>query len=206
MISTVIDNNSREVFGLVVRKNNHKDMRGIKKLVGSATIHGNKFWKSTSLMIDYLNNFPPKQGSRILEIGCGWGISGIYCAKHFEAKVTGLDADATVFPYMDYHAHLNGVTIESVKLRYEKITKAMLGEFDMVIASDICFWDELTQPLIKLNRRCYQAGIERVVMTDPGREPFRQMAEACAQTYDAVYDNWSVPHPYNVSGLVLDIS
>lgn len=199
-------NNSHDVFGLVVRKNNHKDMRALKKQVGKATIHGNKFWKSTSLMIDYLNNFPPEEGMRILEIGCGWGISGIYCAKRFGAKVTGLDADDSVFPYLNYHAELNGVSVDTVKLRYEKITKAMLSEYDMLIASDICFWDEMTQALINLNRRCYQAGIKRVVMTDPGREPFREMAMECAHTYDAFYENWSVPHPYNTSGLVLDIS
>jgi len=92
-----------------------------------------------------------------------------------------------------------------VKSRYEKITKQMLSEYDMVIASDICFWDEMTKPLYHLIGRCYQAGVERVVMTDPGRQPFREMAELCIDKYDAIYDNWSVPHPNNFSGLVLDI-
>ena len=75
----------------------------------------------------------------------------------------------------------------------------------MIIASDICFWDKMTQPLIDLVGRCYQAGVARVVITDPGRQPFRSMAEVCVNTYDAVYENWSVAHPYNISGLVLDI-
>ncbi len=200
------DRHSRDVFGIIVRKNSHKDMRRLKQQVGAATIHGNKFWNSTSLLIDYLQVNPPADGMRILEIGCGWGISGIYCAKNYQSQVTALDADASVFPYVHYHSELNGVELTTIQLRYENITKAMLAEFDMVIASDICFWDEMTKPLIHLIARCYQAGVQRVVMTDPGRQPFRDMAEHCMEKYDALYDNWATPHPYNQSGLVLDIS
>ncbi|MGS2716582.1 class I SAM-dependent methyltransferase [Eionea flava] len=199
------DAHNRNIFGVTVRKNSHKDIRRIKQASGVAAIHGNKFWKSTSLLIDYLQASPPKSSLKVLEIGCGWGIGGIYLAKYCNAQVTALDADDSVFAYVDYHAELNGVTIDTLKLRYEHITTAMLSEFTMVIAADICFWDEMTQPLSKLVDRCYLAGVERVVMTDPGRQPFRDMAEYCAHKYDAIYENWSVPHPYNMSGLVLDI-
>ncbi|MFT5117076.1 MAG: putative nicotinamide N-methyase [Kiritimatiellia bacterium] len=201
----MLEINSREVFGIIVRKNSHKDMRKLKRELGTATIHGNKFWASTSLLMDYLQLNPPMPNARILEIGCGWGISGIHCAKYYAARVTALDADASVFPYVNYHAQLNGVTIQTCQQRYENITQAMLSEFDLVIAADICFWDEMTAPLLELIKRCYQAGVDRVVMTDPGRQPFRDMAEQCVEDYAALYDNWSVPHPYNVSGLVVDI-
>ena len=198
-------NNARNVFGITVLKNNHPDIRRIKKQVGTATIHGNKFWNATSLMIDYLNASPPKKRWRILEIGCGWGISGIYCAKHFQGQVTALDADESVFAYLQHHAQLNGVTVTTLKSRYEKVTVDMLSQFDMVMGSDICFWDEMSKCLFNLINRSYKAGVQRVVMTDPGRPPFRIMAERCVDKFDALYDNWSVAHPYNTSGLVLDI-
>lgn len=203
--NSTTDIHSRDVFGVLVRKSGHKDIRRLKREGDVATIHGNKFWQSTSLMLDYLQAFPPEQGLRILEVGCGWGVSGIYCAKMHNADVVALDADDSVFPYLHYHAELNNVTIATVKKRYEQITKKMLSEFDMVIASDICFWDEMTKPLTHLIHRCYQANVSRVLMTDPGRQPFRDMAEACAETYAAVYENWSVAYPHNISGLVLDI-
>jgi len=209
------ERHQRNVFGITVLKNSHADIRRIKRETGIATIHGNKFWNSTSLMIDYLSMFPPKQHWRILEIGCGWGISGIYCAKQFDAKVTALDADDSVFTYLQHHAQLNGVNITTLQCRYEKVTTAMLSKFDMVIGSDICFWDEMTGPLFNLTKRARKAGVQRVVMTDPGRPPFRTMAEKCMEYFvseqrseysDTVYDNWSVPHPYNTSGLVLDVA
>lgn len=198
--------NSRSVYGLTVLKNNHVDIRRIRRQTGEATIHGNKFWKSASLLIDYLEVEPPKKNWRILEVGCGWGISGIYCAKNFNAKVTALDADDTVFAYLQHHADINGVQITTLKSRYEKVTRGMLEDFDMVIGSDICFWDEMAKPLFNLIRRSQQAGVQRVVMTDPGRQPFRGMAERCIESFGGLYDNWSVPHPNNMSGLVLDLS
>jgi predicted nicotinamide N-methyase len=197
---------SRDVFGLKVLKNSHPDLRKLKRENMSAAIHGNKFWKSTNVMIDYLNVAPPKKHWRILEIGCGWGIAGIYCAKQFQSSVTGLDADASVFPFLNHHAELNNVVVQPLIVPYEKVTKSMLGQFDMVIGSDICFWDDMGDLLFNLINRVHKAGVKRVVITDPGRPPFRKMAERCCEKFDAIYDNWSVPHPHNTSGLVLDIN
>lgn len=196
---------SRSIHGLTVLKNSHPDIRRLRKSTGNATIHGNKFWKSTSLLIDYLSVQPPPVACRILEIGCGWGLGGIYCAKHYSAQVTSLDADKSVFAYLQHHAQMNQVQLETVTARYERVTRAMLSEFDMVIASDICFWDEMATTVFNLIRRAKGAGVGRIVMTDPGRQPFRDMAERCCQHFDALYDNWVVPHPNNFSGLVLDV-
>ena len=200
----------RDIFGITVLNNSHGDIRRLRREHGQTRIHGNKFWKSTSLMIDYLQVAPPSVDAsrpcRILEVGCGWGIAGIYCAKHFGAQVTALDADAAVFAYLNHHAALNQVNITTLKCRYEKVTTAMLAEFDLVIGSDICFWDEMTAPLFNLIKRAHKAGVGRVVITDPGRDPFRQMAERCLDKFEGLYDRWAVPHPYNISGLVLDIA
>lgn len=197
---------SHDVFGLTVLKSNHSAIRRLKRENEAAAIHGNKFWKSTSLMIDYLSAAPPNKQWRILEIGCGWGISGIYCAKAFDAKVTALDADDSVFPFLQHHAFINQVEITTLHKPYEKISKSVLSEFDMVIGSDICFWDEMEGLVFNFINRAHQAGVKRVVITDPGRPPFCNMAERCCEKFDAIYDHWSVPHPNNTSGFVLDIA
>lgn len=193
----------RNAYGLQILKNSHADIRKIRRETGYPTIHGNKFWKSTFLLMDYLQEFPPKDHARVLEIGCGWGLGGIYCAKTFGAQVTSLDADDTVFPYLLHHAQLNGVTLETWKSRYEQVKKADLEQFDLVIAADVCFWDEMAKPLYNLVKRANQVGT-RVVMTDPGRQPFRDMAVQCAEKLGAAFDDWAVPHPHNATGLVMD--
>jgi predicted nicotinamide N-methyase len=195
----------RQAFGLRILKNSHKEIRRLRREAGYPSIHGNKFWKSTYLLMDYLKEFPPPQGARVLEIGCGWGLAGIFCAKEFGAEVVGLDADKTVFPYLDLHAALNDVEVETWHRRYERVTKADLAQFDLVIGADVCFWDSMVKPLYNLVRRAEQVGGVRVVMTDPGRPTFSSMAEQCVEKLGAEYDNWSVPHPHNASGLVIDL-
>lgn len=199
-------NDTRNVFGITVLKNSHRDIRRIRREVGDACLHGNKFWKSTYLLLDYLKSAPPKRNWRILELGCGWGISGIYCATFFQSRVTAVDADDSVFAFLQHHADLNHVNIKTKKIRFERLTIKMLSEFDMIIGSDICFWDEMTGVLFNLVNRAYRAGVKRVVMTDPGRPPFREFSEQSELKFNALYDDWCVPHPINTSGLVLDIS
>ncbi|GLS27858.1 class I SAM-dependent methyltransferase [Marinibactrum halimedae] len=193
----------REAFGVTLLTNSHKDIRRLRQQHGAPSIHGNKFWKSTYLLMDYLKEFPIPNGARVLELGCGWGIAGIYCAKH-GAHVTGLDADPAVLPYFEHHAQLNEVSVATLCMRYEKLTKQILSEFDVVIAADICFWDEMVNPLYNLVRRCTQAGVQRIVMTDPARPPFSEMAERAVEKLGAELEVWSIPHPYNTSGLVMD--
>lgn len=196
--------NSRSLFGLTVLKNNHKDIRRLRRRLGDPSHHGNKVWNSSLLLMDYLNEYPITEGSRVLEIGCGWGITGIYCAKQFTAKVTGLDIDASVFPFMQHHAVLNGVQVDNLRCSYEKATSKILSQYDVIIGGDICFWDHLSNPLYNLVRRAYKVGA-RVVLSDPGRPPFTEMAERCYEKLDAELDAWAVPAPHSCTGYVLDV-
>ncbi len=194
----------RTAFGLKILKNSHPEIRRLRSQTGTPSIHGNKFWKSTFLLMDYLQQHPPKKRTRVLEIGCGWGLGGIFCAREFDANVTSLDADDTVFPYLEHHARLNQAKVKTWKCRYENVRKADLADFDVMIGADICFWDSMVKPLYNLTRRASASGV-RVVMTDPGRPTFRELSEKAADKLDAYYDNWVTPHPHNATGLVLDV-
>ncbi|BFM17448.1 hypothetical protein R50073_36310 [Maricurvus nonylphenolicus] len=196
---------AREAFGLQILQNSHPDIRRLKRNSADAELHGNKFWKSSLVLMDYLREYPPEQGVRILELGCGWGLGGIYCAKHFDAHVIGLDADDSVFPFLDCHAEINGVEVDTVQMRFEDITTEQLTGFDMVIGADICFWDSLVDPVKALIERAIEAEVDRVVITDPGRPTFRSVADDISEAWEAVYTDWDVPEPYNQWGLVLDL-
>nr|WP_010130850.1 methyltransferase domain-containing protein [Microbulbifer agarilyticus] len=197
------DSLSRSMFGLVVRKNAHPDMRKLRREAGDASLHGNKFWKSSCLTMDYLRKHPLKKGARVLDLGCGWGLGGIFCAKAFSAKVTSLDADPSVFPFANYHAALNGVVITTWQCRYEKVTQTALAEFDAVIGTDICFWDQLEAPLFNLTRRAMRAGVGRVMLVDPGRSPFRRLGERAVEKLDAQYFEWQTAQPMKASGCIM---
>ena len=199
------DRHSRNAFGLTLLNSSHADIRRLKQQHPHTELHGNKLWKSTYVLMDYLSEYPPEEECRILELGCGWGLGGIFCAKHFNASVVALDADEEVFPFLEHHAQLNGTEIDTIQMRFEDITTEDLSQFDMIIGADICFWDELTPVVASLLERAIAADVPRIVLTDPGRPPFRAVAESLLDQGDVVYTDWDVPEPHNAWGLVLDI-
>lgn len=196
--------NSHEYFGVTVLKGNHSEIQRIKKQSDNHTHHGNKIWKSSLLLIDYLQSFPVQQKLRVLEVGCGWGLTSIFCAKHFQANVTAVDIDPYVFPFLNLHARINEVVVETRTLDFDKITGKVLTEYDLLLGSDICFWDDMRRPLFNLIRRAQKAGV-RSIVTDPGREPFNLMAGKCEDKLSALLDHWSIPHPHNGSGTIVDV-
>ena len=207
------DFNQNNAFGLTILKNSHKDIRRIKRQNSITSLHGNKFWKSTLVLIDYLQECLPEQLEkkpkneplRVLEIGCGWGLAGIFCAKQYNAQVTSLDADSAVFPFLQHHAELNGVKITTIEKYFENITAQELSQYDLIIGADICFWDELVPIISDLFERALLAGVCKIVVTDPGRPTFREVGDYFYENYNAIYSDWDVPSPHNVWGLILDI-
>ncbi|HEY7774335.1 MAG TPA: methyltransferase domain-containing protein [Marinagarivorans sp.] len=195
---------SRQLFDLTVLNNNHRDIRALRREHGEASHHGNKFWRSSLLLMDYLQEFPIAPGARVLEIGCGWGLTGIYCAKHFAAEVTCSDVDASVLPYARHHANINNVEISTWCKSYQTLTVRQLARFDVMIGGDICFWDHLGPLLFNLLRRAQKAGA-RAIITDPGRPPFTEAASRAHAKLGAFCDAWFVPHPHNSRGYVLDV-
>ena len=106
----------------------HRVIRQVKRAGHEPSIHGTKLWKSSCLIIDYLHKNPPEHSRTVLDAGCGWGITGMWCAKKLRANVISLDADPAVFPYLEAVASLNGVATTPLVKRFEQLTKRDLGD------------------------------------------------------------------------------
>lgn len=194
----------RNIAGLTVLKNAHPAIRRLKRNTSETSLHGNKYWNSCQLLIDFLHRHPPPRNIEVIEVGCGWGIGGIYCARNFDSRVTALDADAAVFPYLELHAEINQVSVELLHRRYEQLRTARLAGFQMLIGSDICFWENLSAPLFNLVRRARRAGVKRIVLADPGRDPFFEMAENCCSRLSAELQPWQLTDA-GTSGWILTV-
>jgi ribosomal protein L11 methylase PrmA len=90
------------------------------------------------MLMDYLAEPPLAINQRVIEIGCGWGLLGIFCAMRFAAKVLLTDADEGVFPYAMTHARLNHVSVQTEHVSFERITDRGLREHDILVGADIC--------------------------------------------------------------------
>lgn len=195
----------RRAFGVKVLNSKHNEIRRLKREGYVAEIHGNKFWNTSYLMMDYLRKNPLADGARVLEIGCGWGLLGIYCAREFGADVTGIDADGNVLPYLDLHAKINGVEMEGKKMTFQQLSVDMLREYDVILGVEICFWDELTRVLYNLINRSLKAGVGEVIIADPCRPPFNDLVEKCKKRWPArvdVEEKW-LKRPVTASGDIL---
>ena len=156
-----------QAYGVYLLKSRHRLIRRLKKRY-RPSVHGHRTWNSSFLLMDYLAAKPIPKGAKVLEIGCGWGAAAVFCASRFKAKVTGLDIDHDVFPFLDVLAELNGVQVDTLGQKFENLTGKQLGAYHTIVGSDICFWDSMVKPLHRLVARAFRGGTRRFVITDPG--------------------------------------
>lgn len=184
----------------------HKNIRQLKNTYVPDN-HGHKIWNGALLMIEYLSKQKDLKKSRILEIGCGWGLTGIYCAKQFSAKVKAVDADEDVFPFLQHHAELNSVQLSTEKLKYQQLTKNHFNQIDFVIGSEVCYEDELIKPIFNLSKRALSTGVRSVLVSDIGRPAFHELCELCQEKMDAEVESVEiVQNKIRTSGFVLKIN
>lgn len=192
--------------GLKVLKASHPEVRKIKRQQSGHSAHGNKVWRSSFVMLDYLETHPLKDNSRALEIGCGWGLAGLYLSKFQNIDVKGIDIDPSVKPYFDLQNKINGCELNFDACSFESLSQQTLSEYQYVIGTDICFWDELTQPLFDLIQKSKTAGIQKILIADPGRPPFWALAERCADKLGSEVITRRIDQPWKSEKYILVIT
>ena len=181
----------RHAYGVTILKGSHRRVRDLKT-DHEPEIHGDKFWNTSFLLMDYLQHQGLPKKAKVMEVGCGWGLAGIYCAREHGAEVTGVDADPNVFPYLHLHAEVNEVSVSTRTALFQDLKKKHLADQDLVIGADICFWDEMVDPLYKLIRKAVKAGVGQVIVADPGRPPFDEVCERAEKKLGGKVKEWQI--------------
>ena len=182
----------------------HPEIRKLKHS-NAPSIHGNRLWKSTWLLMDYLHRRGLPRDVRVMEIGCGWGLLGIYCAKKYDARVISVDLDAEVFPYLELHTRVNDVEISTLQKDFDGLRSKHLQKVDLLIGADVCFWDTLVKPLKNLILRALRAGVHQVLISDPGRPPFQEVGDYFASKRGGEVLDWTAQRPRRSEGRILKI-
>lgn len=194
-----------QAYGIYLLTSQHRLIRRLKRVYAPA-IHGNKAWRSSFLLMDYLLHNPPHEQMRTMELGCGWGAALVFCARRFKAQATGLDLDKNVFPFLEVVAALNEVEVAPLQANFNTIEGARLGEEEMLIGADICFWDSMVKPLLKVVERAMDSGVKRIVIADPGRPTFYELADLCAKgKWRTTLKEWYSVEPSRSTGEVLEV-
>lgn len=196
--------NEIRAYGVRVLQSHHPEIRRLKRR-HRPSVHGNKHWASSWLLMDYLRHNTLPKKARVMEIGCGWGLASIYCAKKYGAIVTGVDIDPEVFPYLRLHAEINKVHIATLQQKFNRLKEDHLQNFDVVIGADICFWDKMVNPLKRFINRALRAGVQLVTITDPGRPTFEKIGDYFVKKQRGEILDWAVHRPRNIQGRLLMI-
>lgn len=190
--------------GVKVLRSNHKDIRRLKN-VHKPSLHGFRIWPSSWLLMDYFKRSGFNRHSRILDIGCGWGIAGIYCVKNFNSIVTCVDSDSAVFPYVHLHADINDVTVATLEADFSDLTGNYLKNTDVMIGADICFWDNMVETLKKMIIRALEYGVKNIIFADPGRPTFERLGQYFKSEGIGEILNWDISRPYSIQGRILRV-
>ena len=194
-----------QAYGIYLLRSQHRLIRRLKKRY-QPSVHGHKTWNASFLLMDYLDHKPIAKGTKVLEIGCGWGPASVYCASRFKAKVTGLDIDREVFPFLDVLADLNGVKVKRLVSKFENLKTKQLAGFHTIVGSDVCFWDSMVKPLYQLVNRAMKAGTQRFIITDPGRPTFYELADMCSKKFKVKLSEWYAVEPERFEGEIVEIT
>jgi len=194
------------IHDIVLPKSQHPLVRKLRRAGYEPSLHGNKVWRTSTVLMDYLLAHPPRKNARIMDIGCGWGALSTFMAVHFNARVSAVDADASLQPYVEMVATLNAVSrVEFIARRFENITQRDLTGIHTLVGSEICFWDEMTKPLYNLIRRALRAGVKRILIADPGRPPFLNLVDLCVDKLDADMFGHTITQPVKSEKFILQV-
>lgn len=204
-LQTLPEDHIFQAYGILLLENKHRFVKKLKKYY-TPSIHGHKTWSSSFLLMDYfMHSKLLSSKSKVLELGCGWGPTSIFCAHHARCLVTGTDLDEEVIPFLELQAALNQVEVDTKVVSFEKLTKKMMTGYDLIFGTDICFWDNLADIHYNLVNRAKRAGVSHILLADPGRQPFFDLAERVIQKHECELLDWYCHEPEYFEGYILHI-
>ena len=203
-LQRVPEANVEYAYGVYLLTTKHRLIKALKKRY-KPSIHGHRAWGASFLLMDYLRERGMRKGAKAAEIGCGWGGLSVFCAREFKSKMTGIDLDPAVFPYMDVLADLNAVEVKQRKADFTKLKGPDLGQYRYIVGGDVCFWDSLVKPLVKMTNRALKNGVESVIIADPGRPTFYEFCDMVADDHDTHLQEWYAIEPERYEGEIVEI-
>lgn len=199
------DDHMQLAYGLYLLKTSHPLIRKMRKQI-RPSLFGQRMWGSSFLAIDYLKENPITENSRILELGCGWAPIAVYAATQGH-KATGLDIDDQVFPYMDVLAQTNDVKVKALHMSFAELDAKHLSKYHLLAGADICYWEGMVAELVALFQRAQAAGVQRILISDPGRSTFAALCDECERLWPKAFKHrhWYALEPSRYEGQILEL-
>lgn len=110
-----------------------------------------KIWPASLPLAMYMQRQTPKEGDRVLEIGAGLGLAGLFAARRgFVVVVSDNNPDALLFARINA---MRNKLAHSVEVRFvDFVTGGHQGSYSHIIASEILFREVFFEPLLQFLR------------------------------------------------------
>lgn len=132
-------------------------------------------WPSGELLAHLMHSFQV-EGKKILEIGCGIGLASLVLNQR-HADITATDYHPEAGGFLKVNTLLNeGDRIPFIRAGWED-EYCSLGQFDLIIGSDLLYEREHTEKLSLFIDRHAETHCE-VILIDPGRGQHNRFAKA----------------------------
>ena len=96
---------------------------------------------------------------------------------------------------MALHARLNDVQIDTQSTSFFDVDRRLLASQDIVLGADICYHHALISPLLVLVERALDAGVDQLLIADPGRTPFLAFARDYVEHLHGTHWAWETDEP-----------
>jgi predicted nicotinamide N-methyase len=87
------------------------------------------------------------------------------------------------------------VKINTLEQRFEHLSATELTEIDLLIGSEICFWDAMEDSMFELIKKAKESSVNNILIADPGRPPFMNLAQRCKKAFNGQLLEWYVREP-----------
>ena len=123
-------------------------------------------WPAGLVLADEMSSFPVT-GKRVLEIGCGLGLSSLVLQRR-GADITASDHHPLAEEFLLENARLNGLPPVRFRIAQWSGPNPDLGSFDLIIGSDVLYERDHV-PLLAGFFAEHARSQAEILITDPGR-------------------------------------
>lgn len=133
-------------------------------------------WPAALCLAEYVALEQDVAGKRVLELGCGTAAPGI-ALERAGGRVLCTDYDPLALAMAEYNAAINGCRAFEAR-RLDWYEPDLAGEFDLVVGSEIVYFEKSFPPLLSVLLEYTRPG-GLVLLSDQGRPQMKPFLEIC---------------------------
>ena len=141
-----------------------------------------KIWEASLVMANLMAAMPVKPGRRVLELGSGLAVAGLVGAACGH-DVTITDYEDEIMDFVRVSAAVNGCEDNAHTATLDWLKPSDIGEFDVIIGSEVLFHERFFQPLLDCFKRYLKPGGVIYMAHDKRRKSLAPFLKMCEDSY-----------------------